>query len=46
MVDFAFFVARSALSRASSDDGFPVFAAIVDLAFIVAELALNDAGLG
>src|SRR6266699_92543 len=42
MVDFAFFAARCGLSRSSSDESFSVFAAIVVLAFIVAELALND----
>src|ERR1700682_4766208 len=46
MVDFAFFVARWTLSRTRADDGLSVFAAIVGLGFVVAELVLNDAGFG
>jgi hypothetical protein len=46
MVSFAFFASRwTALSLASAGNGFSVFA-IVDLTFVVAELALNDAGFG
>jgi hypothetical protein len=37
------FHGEMALSRATADGGFSVFAVIVDLTFIVAELALNDA---
>jgi hypothetical protein len=46
LVDFPFFLARWALSRTRADDGFSVFAAIVDLISIAAELVLNDAGFG
>jgi hypothetical protein len=46
MVGFAIFASRwTALSLASAGNGFSVFA-IVDLTFVVAELALNDAGFG
>jgi hypothetical protein len=45
-VDFAVFMARWALSRARADDGFWVFAAIVDLISVVADSVLNDAGFG
>jgi hypothetical protein len=46
MVSFAFFASRwTALSPASAGDGFSVIA-IADLTFVVAELALNDAGFG
>ncbi len=46
VADFAAFVARWSLSRTCADDGFSAFAATVDLIFIVAELASNEAGLG
>jgi hypothetical protein len=46
MVDFAFFMATWALSRARADDGFSVFAAIADLISVVAELVSDDAGFG
>jgi hypothetical protein len=46
IVDFAVFMARWALSRARADDGFSVFAAIVELISVVAELVLNNAGSG
>jgi len=46
MVEFAVFTARWALSRTSADNGFSVFAAIVDLISIVVESLLNDAGFG
>jgi hypothetical protein len=47
MVDFAFFMATWALSRARADNGFSVFAAIADLiSVVVAELVSDDAGFG
>ena len=45
MVDFAVFMARWALSRARADDGFWVFAAIVDLISVAADTVLNEVGL-
>jgi hypothetical protein len=46
MMGFVLFASRwTVLSLASADNGFSVFA-IADLIFVVAELALNDAGFG
>ena len=46
MVDFAVFMARWALSLARADEGFWVFAAIVDLISVVADSVLNDTSFG
>ena len=45
-VDVGFFSAGWGLSRTAAVDRSSVFAAIVDLTFVAAELALDDAGAG
>src|SRR5262245_49480794 len=45
-VGLAFFAARRDLSRKWAVDGSSVFAAIVDLTLVAAELVLDDGGVG